>query len=133
METYDFRDGSLYGVPEAVDQLSQKEMLRLKDMLETIKGDSEMERAEGGMEWLRNAIVPVLKDFAEMTSSLLCIEELDGRSAMVVTVRNGNGMDVTESCKCMKALMVLASHIGINAPDGTAELTMVFDCMDIFL
>lgn len=81
METYDFRNPDIQERQEQfmqeVDNLTNAEMEELIEAFNTIKANSKTKKAETSENYFNIAILPVLKDFAELTSSILEIEKDD--------------------------------------------------------
>lgn len=73
-------------------------------------------------------ILPLLQEFAEMTSSLLNVKYLEERHIIVASFSNALGFDITESCTTIKGLLIMADHIGINIEDRESNLVLIFNC-----
>lgn len=76
MERYDYTANVdlARNVPEELDRLTNKEMIALHEAIQRIRQDTEIEATTKHMEWFDTAILPVLKEYAEQTSSILDIE-----------------------------------------------------------
>ena len=76
MERYDYTANVdlARNVPEELDRLTNKEMIALHEAIQRIRQDTEIEATTKHMEWFDTAIIPVLKEYAEQTSSILDIE-----------------------------------------------------------
>ena len=74
-----------------------------------------------------SALLPSLKDFAELTGSLLTVEE-SKQYCVVAELTNRQGFDITESSKIIRAIFTLANHIGIGSKDGETCISLIFDC-----
>ena len=75
------------------------------------------------MNWFTVAILPVLQDFAESTASILEIET-QSQTHITATIKNGNGLEITENCKIMRSLLILADHISIALEDDIILLSL---------
>jgi len=109
-----------------MDNLSQNEaQAAIKAIEETKQANLAIEQ-ENYAEWFNTAILPILQDFSEMTSSVLEIEKLE-KTHIVTTIKNEQSLDITESSKLMKNVLSFASHIGIENNDGITILMLIFD------
>lgn len=72
-------------------------------------------------------ILTVLKDFAELTASLLEIER-DDNGIITIAFWNKGGIDITESCKYMRIALFAASNISVDYDDEKVILVLVYDC-----
>ena len=131
METYDFRNPDIQERQEQfmqeVDNLTNAEMEELIETFNTIKANSKTKKAETSENYFNIAILPVLKDFAELTSSILEIEK-DDNHIITASFKNTRRMDITESCVCMKMILNAASHITVDREGEFTTLTFIFDC-----
>lgn len=72
-------------------------------------------------------ILPLLKDFAELTSSSLEIQR-DEIGIITTCIRNSNGLDITESCHGMYLALLLAVQIDLDADNDETILALIYDC-----
>lgn len=128
MEKYDYS-----GTMEPSDQLNQLlDTLSKSEITAALQAISETKQANlkenerKRTQWFEVAIFPILKDFAEMTSSVLEIERPQ-TAHFIATLSNKYGFDITESCQAMRFLLTFSNHIGINKIEENVVLTLMFD------
>ena len=128
MSEYDYRvkPKDVSGIGMQFDTLSRRQLLQLAEAME-IKQSEEEKRLMSVKTYFNNAILPILQEFGEMTYSLLVVEENDKEQIIVVSLRNQYGFDITESCRYMRGLFVIANHISINVEAGEVVLSLFFD------
>ncbi len=130
MDTYDYQNriDEVDRLSQVIDSLSQKEAEAALKSIQETKELALNQKQEKYFQWFDIAVLPILQDFAEMTSSILTIEK-DGITHITATLSNPCGLNITESCRYVKALLILTDDIGIDSVDGKATLTLVFDCL----
>ncbi|MCH1950957.1 hypothetical protein MCJ35_17280 [Enterocloster sp. OA13] len=128
MERYDFTvNTDMAGsVPEELDRLTNKEMIAVHEAIQRIKQDTETEETIKQMEWFDNAILPILKTYAERTSSILDIER-DRETLIQATLRNPVGLDISSESHCLYMAIMSAVHILVDNEDGDPVLVLTFD------
>ena len=126
MERYDYRNNlEMAGeVSAEIDKLDTKQLVTVHQAIQTIRADTEADEKERYKNWFRAAILPVLKQFSELTSSCL---EIEYREFIDVKLRNGFGLDVTESCRGMHMALLVASHISIGKEQDEVVLGLIYD------
>lgn len=132
MKEYDYRvpDGVVEKVSTAIDKLSNRDLLKLLGTIEQFQQTRE-ERFTKTKEYFESAILPGLCDFAEMTSSVLRVEECDKKMSTQVIFKNPLGFDITESHRIIRSLLLLANYISIGTEDGDAILSLVYEYKEI--
>lgn len=105
------------------DNLSGKQQLEVAEAIKNIKQEKEQE----AKICFNSAILPILKDFAELTSSLLTIEENNKNQTVIATLKNSCSLDITENCRCMRGLLIIANYINITVEDEGIILSLIFD------
>ena len=128
MHTYNYKNCNDYleELSMILDNLSQKEAQAAIKAIEEIKQNNLAIKLENYAEWFDSAILPILQDFSEMTSSVLEVEK-PGKTHIVTTIKNEQGLDITENCKMMKYALIFASYIGIDSNNGMMTLILMFD------
>lgn len=128
MERYDYS-----GVIEQSDKLiSLVDTLNGTEITAAIQAISEAKQIslkkseEQISQWFDAAILPILKEFAEMTASVLEIERPQN-TYFIATLSHSQEFDITESCRAMRFILAFSNHIGINSTDGITTLTLIFD------
>ena len=91
METYDFRNTEIQERQEQfmqeVDNLTNSEMEELLEAFETIIANSKAKKNETSENYFNISVLPVLKDFAELTGSILEILR-DEHNIITATFKN---------------------------------------------
>ena len=130
METYDYTEGGAgCDISSQIDAMSARELQAAAEAIRAIRQTSAHARLDSSRAWFDAAILPALRDFAEMTASVLVIADQD-RPIVNAVIRNSEGVDITGSCKCMKMALHLADHLYIGMEDGQPALSLVFDCQN---
>ena len=130
METYDYTEKKTQQeyaeILASVDLLSDKEIEQLKDAVTTIRQKTAADKTERFTDWFNNSILPILKEFADMTSSKLEIER-NKDSIFTANIINKKSLDITESCTCMRMVMIAASYLLIDHDNNNTILSLTFD------
>lgn len=66
-----------------------------------------------------------------MSGSVLTVEEHDERMSIQISFRCDAGFDITESCRLMRSLLLMAGCIGITSEDGESVLSLAYDYGDL--
>lgn len=129
METYDYREkaGCVNEMQTKIDTISENQAKAVSEYIDLLKNKEAEEQASYTLDWLTSTIIPILQNFAKMTCSCLNLEQ-QNKFVMIATLTNSEGFDILESCKSMRTLLNLASHIGINSKGDETSLTLIFDC-----
>lgn len=124
METYDYRQDtdSINETQAKIDLLSEKEAKQVSEFISSLK-----EQSTALLERFTSALLPSLKNFAEITGSLLTVDE-NKHSCIIAELTNSHGFDITESCRIIRAIFTLANQIGIDSTDGETRIFFIFDC-----
>lgn len=130
MATYDYRSGRDPELDGQFDTLSSEERKRLNKAVQQIRQESQQQAAERSLKWFYAAVVPVLKDFASTTESVLELREMAG-NIVEAGLRNQVGYDITDAARCMKTVLMLAVHTEIGVKDNEVLLTLTFDCNEM--
>lgn len=134
METYDYRItiDRLNQADSQIESLSKQQLLRLSETAKAIKQSDENRQIDTATTYFHNAILPAMKEFAEMCSCLLIIEKNDNMQTIIATFQCSCGFDITESCRLMRGWLAVSNHIGISIEDGEPTLSLTFDCNDFY-
>lgn len=129
MDKYDYRQetDSINEAETEIDSLSENEAKQVLEFINTLKEHSAKEQTATLLERFNSALLPSLKDFAEITGSLLTVEE-SKHSCIVAELTNNQGFDITESCRIIRAIFTLANQVGILSKDGQTCISFIFDC-----
>lgn len=128
MERYDYTKNGANAddLLSDVERLDVKQRLTLHKMMEQMKKDVESEELKERMEWWNNSIFPVIKEFAELTSSILDVER-DQPDIIQVTLRNHNGIEFTNDCRCLYMAIIMAVMVIVDIEDGDPVLVLTYD------
>lgn len=129
MNTYDYRNSNEHidELSRVMDHLSDREAEQALTSIEAAR-QARLAASKGAFEsWFDAAILPILKDYSELTASLLEVEKV-AVTHIVVTIRNKYGFDITENCKEMRLALSFAVHIAFNVSEGEAAITLIYDC-----
>ena len=110
-----------------VERLNVKERLKLTEAMKQIKEDYVTEAAAKHMDWFDNTILPALKEYAELTSSLLDIER-DRKEVIQATLRNSCGIEFSSDCRCLYMALIMAVQVIIDVEDKDPILVLTYDC-----
>ena len=124
MKTYDYRQDtdSINETQAKIDLLSEKEAKQVSEFISSLKEQSAKEQSTALLERFTSALLPSLKDFAELTGSLLTVEE-SKQYCVVAELTNRQGFDITESSKIIRAIFTLANHIAVSYTHLTLPTT----------
>lgn len=116
----------IYGL---LDCMSEKELEMAREAVRNIRETALLAQYERYNIWFDHTLLPIFKEYAQMTSSLLQVERDSG--TIDVLFRNSSGLDITENCKGMYMAFMMAVHIFIDSDGGDAILALTYDCCRI--
>lgn len=129
MEIYDYTNNynEIDKLSEILDNLKRAEVVAALNAINETQKSRFAQVQSNYRNWFDAAILPLLKDFAEMTSSIL---EIDAQSEtyIIATIKNEYRIDITESCRAIRSLLILAEHISIDLEDGMILLSLDYKC-----
>lgn len=133
-DVYDYRisDDEVNDVTRQLDRLENRQLLKLKRSIDDIEQADENKRLSTAKGFFDTTILPVLIGFAEVTSSLLLVNECDDHRSIIVTIQNKDGFEITGACHVMKGLLVMASSICVSLEKDDPTLSLLFD-LDTFI
>ncbi|WP_138311306.1 MULTISPECIES: hypothetical protein [unclassified Clostridium] len=130
MEQYDFTDaGNAKDIYGLLDCMSEKELEMAREAVRNIRETALLAQYERHNIWFDHTLLPIFKEYAQMTSSLLQVERDSG--TIDVLFRNSSGLDITENCKGMYMAFMMAVHIFMDSDGGDAILALTYDCCRI--
>ena len=130
MEQYDFTDaGNAKDIYGLLDCMSEKELEMAREAVRNIRETALLAQYERHNIWFAHTLLPIFKEYAQMTSSLLQVERDSG--TIDVLFRNSSGLDITENCKGMYMAFMMAVHIFMDSDGGDAILALTYDCCRI--
>lgn len=113
-----------------IESLSQSQLKLLKKQIECFAKDTRKEKERESRRWFENAVVPILKDYAERAEACMEITNEDER-VISATFRNKSGYELAESDRHMRTLVGLSNHISIEKDEDAIILVLAFDCLDL--
>lgn len=128
MQEYDYRisDEAVNKASNTIDKLSKQDLVKLSWTADELRQKQEKLRLAKAKEYFQAAILPGLKDFAEMSGSVLYMEEYDERMSVQAIFKNELGFDITENCRLMRSLLFMANSIGIMTEGDQTTLSLVY-------
>ncbi|HJC48554.1 MAG TPA: hypothetical protein IAA04_10925 [Candidatus Lachnoclostridium pullistercoris] len=127
MEVYDYSNKKTFDdLSIEVDCLTEKERMELSKELIRIREKHENDNKAHWLNWFESSILPILKEFAEMTESLLEID-VNEQSLINISLKNNYSINITENCM-VKFILQLAQHISVEAKDNEVIFSFTFDC-----
>ena len=85
-------------VSTAIEKMTSSQVQKVDEAVKEVLEAAEQERTQEREELFRNAILPVLKRFAEETFSILEVED-DGEHIITATVRNTEEISVMQGVR----------------------------------
>lgn len=110
-----------------METLNVNQRLALHEAIMRIKAETEEAAVIKHMEWFDTAILPVLKEFAELTSSILDIER-DKKEIIQATLRNSCGIEFSSGCRCMYVAVIMAAQVMVDVEQGDPVFILTYDC-----
>lgn len=128
MDTYDYRSlgNDFDTASRKLDTFNTKQLRQAIQAIEVIEADAAHDNRVYWGQWFNNALMPVLKDFAEMTGSLLQVDMNLEMGILTAEIINPEGLDITESCMLRTAIFT-ATHITIDTNENGVVLVLIFD------
>ena len=125
-ERYDFtvNEEIAGSVPEELDRLTNKQILAVHGAIQAIKQDSVDEAITRHMEWFNNGILPVLKQFAEQTASILDVER-EQKGLIQAALRNPCGLEISSDSLCL--IMAIMAAVDLCQYFGHKKLKVYAD------
>ncbi|MBS6952114.1 MAG: hypothetical protein KH230_02660 [Enterocloster asparagiformis] len=128
MEQYDYR--KLENLEEAVytelETLTPGQRMRVWESILDAKRNAEAERIALGRKWFEQAVLPALRDFARVTSSLLEVD-WDGDGSITALLRSSEEFRVQDQCRGLRMALFMAEDILISRDEDELVLTLIYD------
>ena len=130
MERYDYTDmGNTDLVLADMEILSRSQLRAVGEAITEIKKRSELESLSQFSQWFDTALLPMFKNFAETTCSVL---EVSRNPADITAVfRNPQGVDFSDDCRGMKTAFCMAGNVYVQKEGDGIILGMLF-CKEHF-
>lgn len=126
-QTFDYRTEEIFEIDAEFDKLDTEQKKRLNAALKQIKKEREREAAECSKKWIYSAILPVLKNFAKESRSLLTIKTQEN-GLIIADLKNDCGFHISGEYIPVKSILNMAAHIEIGMRDGSIVLSLTYDC-----
>lgn len=109
-----------------IESLSQSQLKLLKKQIECFAKDTRKEKERESRRWFENAVVPILKDYAERAEACMELAE-NGDHEITATIRSNGEFDITADDYRIKMLLPLAGHIAIEKCEDELIIVLAFD------
>lgn len=126
MEQYDYTDMRNSDLVFAdMDMLNRSQLEAVSEFVMELKKRGEHEAHNQFGQWFDAALLPVFKNFAALTYSVLEIS----RTPVDITAafRNPRGVDFSDECRSMKTAFCMAGHVYLQKEGDDVVLGMVFN------
>lgn len=129
MERYDFTENGNKAddILVEVEHLNIKQRLALTEAMKQIKENYGIEAAQKHKDWFDTTILPVLREYAELTSSILDIER-DKKEIVQATLRNSCGLEFSVDCRCLYMALLVAVQVVVDVENNDSILVLTYDC-----
>ena len=129
---YDFSSDRdmLEEISVKMESMGKKQLDQLQTEAARILTESRRDQIEESQTWFETAALPVLKNFAEISSSALEISNED-ETTIIATFQNKCGYDLAEDDRHMRMLVGLSNHVSIEKNGDNIMLVLAFDCLDM--
>ena len=118
-------------VGTSIEKMTSSQVQKVDEAVKEVLEAAEQERTQEREELFRNAVLPVLKRFAEETFSVLEVED-DGEHVITVTVRNTEEISVMQGVRDLCFVLSMASSLEFDrereGEDSMNTLSAVYDC-----
>lgn len=117
MEIYDYRNITDYKTEKAIDEATTKDIKELSEIMRDIIPQN--------IGWFQHSVLPLLKDYSELTASILTIEEMGTNK--IVQIQNGYGFDITDECKSIYPALIAATYIHMSVQNDEIVLKLIYE------
>lgn len=126
--TFDFRhDAEVAGeVSAEIDYLSTSQLVRVHKYIQAIQKEGEEQQSQDTMEWFDQAIVPILREFAQENDA--CLEVKPQEEIILATFHNDVGFNIDKEKARMRMMLYLVANISIEYSKEESILVLSFDC-----
>lgn len=128
MQEFDFTNiDTNCDLSEVAEHLSKEESLSVLATLTEMKENEKSVAAEDFKSWFDSAFLPILKDFAFTTMSLLEVDQ-DAMGDITATLTSRYGFDISVTQKRMHLVLSAADHITVSKCSGSddVKVTLIF-------
>lgn len=118
-------------VSTAIEKMTSSQVQKVDEAVKEVLRAAEQEQTQEREELFRNAVLPVLKRFAEETFSILEVED-DGEHVITITMRNAKEISVTQGIQDLCFALSIASMLVFSCEreeEGYwSTVSAVYDC-----
>ena len=126
---FDFTGADQAGnLADMAENLSQKEAAAAMEAIEKVHQKRADDAVRDFRTWFDAALLPILKDFAELAGAKLTIRQ-DHFHDITAVFTGRCGFDITATQKRMRMAMAAVDHISVNRWSGSdeAEFSLIFE------
>ncbi len=106
---------------DMAETLSHDEAVAAMDAIESVRRKRANDAVRDFRTWFDTALLPILKDFAELAGAKLTIRQ--DRFHDITAVFTGRcGFDITATQKQMRMALAMADHISVNSWSNSDEV-----------
>ncbi len=112
---------------DMAENLSQEEAAAAMEAIEKVRQKRADDAVRDFRTWFDAALLPILKDFAELAGAKLTIQQ-DHFHDITAVFTGRCGFDITATQKRMRMAMAAADHISVNRWAGSdkVEFSLIF-------
>ena len=106
---------------DMAENLSQEEAAAAMEAIEKVRRERADDAVHDFRAWFDVALLPILKDFAELVGAKLTIRQ-DRFHDITASFTGRCGFDITATQKRMRLALTAADHISVNRWSGSDEV-----------
>ena len=114
-------------VGQMVDGLSPKLAEEVKQFIMEIRHKDEEQAERRYKDWVKSSVIDGLKCFAEMTMSILEIEEYEAEVDVLLKNTDGFNTQNERALQWLKVPITAADYVSIEAKNGMIQVNLVYD------
>ncbi len=114
-------------VGQMVDGLSPKLAEEVKQFIMEIRHKDEEQAERRYKDWVKSSVIDGLKCFAEMTMSILEIEEYEAEVDVLLKNTDGFNTQNERALQWLKVSITAADYVSIEAKNGMIQVNLVYD------
>lgn len=114
-------------VGQMVDGLSPKLAEEVKQFIMEIRHKDEEQAERRYKDWVKSSVIDGLKCFAEMTMSILEIEEYEAEVDVLLKNTDGFNTQNERALQWLKVSITAADYVSIEAKNEMIQVNLVYD------
>ena len=114
-------------VGQMVDGLAPKLAEEVKQFIMEIRHKDEEQAERRYKDWVKSSVIDGLKCFAEMTMSILEIEEYEAEVDVLLKNTDGFNTQNERALQWLKVSITAADYVSIEAKNGMIQVNLVYD------